>query len=448
MFSSLARSPMRRLAARAASVAAGAAMIAALSLTATTAHAAEEDAVPAYAGQTSVGPLTIEPSSGNWGDPFTRVSTNGLSLPEDGSVRWYLRAVKGVLSDFNNRSATFAGKVATPTATSYDLGPADLLPAKAMGVSSTYLPGGLDKTVVGSTFAVILYGTTSATFITGSYFRADIVVTDLGENKTGWKVVTAAPVEAITPSIALAATAQTDGSVKLDATVKTTDGSTATDANGTVEFARAGGTTTSVPVSNGSATFTASGLEANTEYTYTATYRAGTADKYKDSGAATAIISTVGTPQAPVNTDVTVTIPASASGLKFTVAAGSVSLGNAAQTATAFTASGALPKLSVTDGRTTKSAWSLNGKSSALTNSADATKTIAAQYLGWVAPTVTGGITAGTAVSDLTTDRALASWNGTSTSNVSATIDTTVTLAAPTTTVAGEYKGILTLTLI
>ena len=132
---------------------------------------------------------------------------------------------------------------------------------------------------------------------------------------------------------------------------------------------------------------------------------------------------------------------------------GPANLGTAASTANGFIANGNLRPVRVDDNRSTPAAWSVNGQASAFASGSDS---LGAQHLGW-APSLstnTTGAAAGPEVAPSTTageglavSRTLVSAGGTATAG-STTVDTALTLQAPTGTPAGAYGSKLTLTLV
>jgi hypothetical protein len=160
----------------------------------------------------------------------------------------------------------------------------------------------------------------------------------------------------------------------------------------------------------------------------------------------------VGEPVPPQQTEVTVTIPASAQGLRFTVTPGGVALAQAELDGEEFVATGALQEVRVTDTRADKQQWTLNGRTSDFDGPGDAA--IDGSALGWE-PELLGTGNAGTAGAEvapgtaggLSSDKPLAqapAGVGQSETRVQAG----VTLRAPADTPAGDYAATLTLTLI
>ncbi len=274
------------------------------------------------------------------------------------------------------------------------------------------------------------------------YYSATITVDAAGNYAVGGT----APVKTDTTT-ALAGAAHNDGTVELTATVS------AATASGTVSFQDAAGTEVgNAAVANGVASWTSGVLPADTTLQYKAVYSGDTA--FNASTSDTITVTTVGEPQPPQSTEVTVTIPASATGLKFTVTPGNVALSAAALQGTNYVAAGTLGEVTVSDNRATRTPWTLNGKAGAFANTADASKSIAASSLGWK-PALVGDANGGTAGAEVTagaagglsTDKPLAQAAAGATV-ADTTVKADVTLTAPADTPAGDYKATLTLTLI
>ncbi|ACZ31778.1 hypothetical protein Xcel_2764 [Xylanimonas cellulosilytica DSM 15894] len=153
--------------------------------------------------------------------------------------------------------------------------------------------------------------------------------------------------------------------------------------------------------------------------------------------------------------DVTVpetTTPEEPGAFEWTVSGtGAVSLGTAVQGEGAFTASGALHQVTVTDTRAGTPTWSINGTVGDFTAG---DRSFSGSALGWT-PAVsanTGGAVAGDAVQPgvgtaLTESRTLASAPA-GHAKGSATVDAGLGLRIPLTTPAGDYTGVLTLTAV
>ena len=269
----------------------------------------------------------------------------------------------------------------------------------------------------------------------------------------------AAPAKS-TPSVAFTgSTANANGTVTLTATVKKADNSTATDATGQVAFggtaAGANAVGANVPVVNGVATWTSPQLVANTQYAFSASFVGGSDPLYNDStsnGATT--VTTVAQAIDPVNTDITVTIPASPGGLTLTTTAGPVALSTAVLEGTDWVATGELGQVTVADFRENRVGWDLSGKVTDFAKTDDGTKTIGKQYLGWT-PTLVGSGNAGTQGAPVAAGTGLNPL-GSRLANAAAGVTGTetkvkagLTLKAPSaSTAAGAYKATLTLTLI
>ncbi|QZN86848.1 Ig-like domain-containing protein [Cellulomonas sp. C5510] len=278
---------------------------------------------------------------------------------------------------------------------------------------------------------------------TAKYFSVDVRIDT--EAKT-W-AVDAAPVEKVDTTTTLTPTAGNDGSVILTAAVVPA-------ATGSVSFVNTatGAQVGAGTLADGSASATVAGLTAGTEYRFKAVYGGDAAHNGSESNEA--VVTTVAEPQPPQQTDITVTIPASATGLKFTVTPGAVALSQATLDGTSYVASGTLGAVTVSDSRTTRTPWTLNGRAGAFVNKADATKTFAASALGWTPALVgTGNAgTAGAAVAPganggLSTDKALAQATAGVTGDETR-VEAGIALKAPSDVAAGEYTATLTLTLI
>jgi hypothetical protein len=128
-----------------------------------------------------------------------------------------------------------------------------------------------------------------------------------------------------------------------------------------------------------------------------------------------------------------------------------VSLGTAVQTGAAFTATGSLNTIEVSDTRTGGTApysWSISGQ---VSDFASATGSFGAGYLGWT-PSVSNtgtGVTAGTPVTSTVSGGAGLATSATlaaSTAAASADVDAELALVIPTSTPAGDYSAVLTVT--
>ncbi|PQZ91551.1 hypothetical protein CQ018_12955 [Arthrobacter sp. MYb227] len=130
----------------------------------------------------------------------------------------------------------------------------------------------------------------------------------------------------------------------------------------------------------------------------------------------------------------------------WTLGGSSISLGNAEQNAAGFSASGALPEITVTDSRENSTGWSLTGKSSAFESGSNS---FTASALGWVpgGSGTTGVVNAGDTVTP-GTGLAEARNLVTSTGKSTATVEAVLNLIAPAGTPAGNYTSRLTITAI
>ncbi len=129
---------------------------------------------------------------------------------------------------------------------------------------------------------------------------------------------------------------------------------------------------------------------------------------------------------------------------------GAVSLGTAVAGETAFTATGALPAITVRDTRPATTGWSITGTAGRFAT-ADGAASFSGARLGWT-PTVTGSASAGAPVAPagsggLAAGATLASAPaGTPSGDV--TVGAALTLGLPLDTPAGAYTGVLTLTAV
>jgi len=129
---------------------------------------------------------------------------------------------------------------------------------------------------------------------------------------------------------------------------------------------------------------------------------------------------------------------------------GAVSLGTAVAGDTGFTATGALPAITVRDTRPASSGWAITGTAGRFAT-ADGTASFSGARLGW-APTVTGSAAAGAPVAPaasggLATGGTLASAPAGAPSG-DVTVGAGLTLGLPLDTPAGAYTGVLTLTAV
>jgi hypothetical protein len=246
-------------------------------------------------------------------------------------------------------------------------------------------------------------------------------------------------------------TANSDGSVTLAAAVSPTV------ATGTVTFSAPGTSSVTVPVSSGAAGTTinhSAGLPYDQDVTFTATYNG---DSNYGSSSNTAVVHTAVAPanhgQAEVPETVTIAI-ADSGELTLAVASGGITFGSAQEDISAgqFTASAALPQVTVTDTRVTKGSWSLNASSTDLKTS-DKANVISAGLLSWARPTVTtpenSGAVAGAATQGLGQEAPLATFtDGGVLGQLETQVDTDLSLTAPITQAQGDYAGTLTITLI
>jgi len=286
---------------------------------------------------------------------------------------------------------------------------------------------------------------------------APYVKLDLAYNATtgAWGAPAAAPI-ATTTSLTAGATGTT---VALGATVKF-GSSVATAAAGTVSFfegATQVGTTQTVAAGLASVSLTA---VTDGNHSYTAVFAPSDA-VYSASTSASASVS-LGALVAPAFTaavpvGITFDIAAGTNGgvLQLTSRSSNVALGTATIGGGTFNASGTLNAV-VDDSRQAGSPdWSLTG---VMGDFAAGTKTLSGKYLGWT-PAVTAGsvgnagavvLPAPGSVNGLKTSSQL-SYGSTSAADpqvTSTTVSALLQLKAPKNTAAGNYAGVLTLTLI
>lgn len=281
------------------------------------------------------------------------------------------------------------------------------------------------------------------------YFSTDVRIewNDGGFAGAGtWEAVPDGPIEKVDTTTTLTPTAGNDGSVTLTAAVAPAA------ATGDVTFTNVGtgAVVGTDAVEDGRASVSVAGLQADTQYTFRARYAGDTL--HSSSTSNDAIVTTVGEPVPPQQTEVTVTIPASAQGLRFTVTPGGVALAQAELDGEEFVATGALHEVRVTDTRADKQQWTLNGRTSDFDGPGDAV--IDGSALGW-APELVGTGNAGTAGTDvapgtgggLSSDKPLAQAPA-GVAQSETRVRAGVTLRAPADTPAGDYAATLTLTLI
>lgn len=278
------------------------------------------------------------------------------------------------------------------------------------------------------------------------FFSTDVRITWDDATDTGtWEVVPDEPVEKVDTTTTLTGAALNDGGVRLTAAVAPAA------ATGTVTFKGGDGSTIATEdLSDGTASTVVGDLEPDNEYTFTAEYAGDAGHEASTSGTLT--VTTVGEPIPPQDTEVTVTIPASAQGLRFTVTPGGVALADAELEGEEFVATGTLPEVRVTDTRADRKQWTLNGRTSDFDGPDGAA--IDGSALGW-APELVGTGNAGTPGAEvapgngggLSSDKPLAQAPAGVTQSETR-VQAGVTLRAPANTPAGDYAATLTLTLI
>jgi hypothetical protein len=127
---------------------------------------------------------------------------------------------------------------------------------------------------------------------------------------------------------------------------------------------------------------------------------------------------------------------------------GAVSLGTAAQGENAFTATGSLHAVTVSDTRP-EGTWTINGQ---VTDFVGGSSSFSGAALGWAPEVTSGDALAGSAVAagsdpGLTATSALASGSGEN-GQADAVLGADLTLSIPLDTPAGDYAGVLTLTAV
>ncbi|GAA2137209.1 Ig-like domain-containing protein [Kitasatospora kazusensis] len=239
------------------------------------------------------------------------------------------------------------------------------------------------------------------------------------------------------------------------------------DAPGTVEFKDNGVSLGTQPVSGGAAQLTLSSL-AQGDHLLTAAFTPADATKFAASASAavpftvTPVVTPPNpggpTPPSPVGETITTTVAPGA--LVISVAGSAVTLPPLAlnSTSTLFSTAGPIQAVTVTDTRAGAPGWSVSGQVAPFSSGANA---INPENLGWAPNLVSKGdglkVTLGgqvnpanaveandTGVLGLKSSRTLATATGLGTAKVGADL----TLLAPTSTQAGTYQGVLTLTAI
>ena len=269
------------------------------------------------------------------------------------------------------------------------------------------------------------------------------------DSTTGaWAVKVAAP--ATTTSLTAGINPTVATSVDLSATVKKSDGTTATAAAGNVVFKEGTTTVATVPLASGVASATLTNVPYGNK-SYTAEFVPSNAYGASTSGAATLNVVDPNGNTKTTNVTTSVAVGAGRGTLTLTGVPATVALGSATLNAGTLDAQGTLNAV-VTDSRQLDfPAWSLTGQ---IADFKSGTKVLSGKYLGWT-PSVTGApnsvadavvLPAPGSVSGLTTVSTLATGapNNVEVSNVSALLQ----LKAPKNTPAGDYSAVLTLTLI
>jgi Bacterial Ig-like domain (group 3) len=280
--------------------------------------------------------------------------------------------------------------------------------------------------------------------------------------------VNQAPADATTTSLAISpASATTADTVKLTATVA----DTATAANtpaGTVQFAD-GATLLGNPVALSSGSASISNTYAVGAHNFTATYIPSSATTWNASASASQPYTV--TAFAGSSTSETILTTVAAGSLVISVSDGSsvvLPTPTLNADATYLTTSGPIHTVTVTDTRAGNPGWTASGQVSDFHNTSGPTNTPINGYnLGWVpavtthsaGQTVNAGATVAAATPPVVADPATTPAFGLKTARTlasaaagagtgTATLDAGLTLNIPTTTVAGTYSAVLTLTAI
>jgi|GEM_PF-1065435 len=422
----------------------------------------------AQAAPISGGTITLTPSSGNVSDPYfvtgMTVSAGAPAGYRGASSTWIFQ--NGVnMGGFSNLR-----KPATDNTTYGDFG-LDGTPASLDRSISPGNPYLTNKQLTGLNFAGTPSILQTGNFELRYYYHQFATSIDLVNEpyatitlnydsvSGAWAVpATVVPPVATTTSLTASASGT---SVTLSATVKkSSDSSVATASAGSVSFfegATQVGTTQTVAA--GLASVSLTGV-ANGAHSYTATFTPSNT-VYSASTSASASVS-VGSLIAPTDTaavpvGITFDIAAGTNGgaLQLTSHDSTVALGTATIGGGTFNASGTLHAV-VDDSRQAGSPdWNLTG---VMGDFAAGTKTLSGKYLGWTPAVAAGSVgNAGAvvlpapgSVNGLKTSSQL-SYGSTSAADPQVTT-TTVTallaLKAPKNTAAGNYAGVLTLTLI
>ncbi|GIF64365.1 hypothetical protein Ais01nite_24000 [Asanoa ishikariensis] len=261
-------------------------------------------------------------------------------------------------------------------------------------------------------------------------FRTSIVV-----NGTTWRIPVA---EATTTALSVGPA----GGIERGQEATFTANVTPNTATGTVEFKRGTTVIGSASVTNGVATFATTALPVGT-YQFTAAFTPADATAFKSSVSTAAAFTIAPGQTTGPSADVEILAPIDPGAFSLAVAAPTTSLSGGV---VGGTASGTLPKATVTDLRGTNVGWSLTGQ---LEDFAQGTSTIANSKLAWTPSAAkvsgSGAVTAG-AAADLGDTRTLCS----AASGASAgtfTCDAGLTLSIPDDVAPGEYAATLTLTL-
>ncbi|GGH51117.1 Ig-like domain repeat protein [Microbacterium album] len=288
------------------------------------------------------------------------------------------------------------------------------------------------------------------------YFSVPVRFTRTGSNNWDWTweaihETAEPPAELIETTTAVAIGVVTADSVALTATVEPAA------ATGTVQFTRDGQPAGDpVPVVEGIARTTITGLTPETAYSFAAEYAGDATHAGSASTAITIRTDAAAAPEDEVTPPILVEVPEvdapdEPSGLSISVSPASIALtGGARAEGQAWIAEASLGGVTVNDDRRNAGAqnWTLSGRAD---DFAGQDATISAWHLNWEPKVVSSpdgvNATAG-AKADLSASRTLATGSATAGTRVATVVDADLELTVPANTPAGEYQSKLTLILI
>jgi hypothetical protein len=336
-----------------------------------------------------------------------------------------------------------------------------------VGFSDAVLDGGAVATLKASpgTYTYVVACDSTQRFVSqpvgdSPYFQGTLTVT-----ATGWSFEHIAPGSGEPEKTATETTLTVPSLQSNGATLTATVSGDPT--GGTVQFTQDGANIGDpVAVSGGRATYAASGLAPQTQYSFGAVYSGD--DTHEGSSSDPVVVTTPAESTNPgepggdsSDSDVNVDVPGSAetpaTGLTIRVKPGSANLtGSVTRGEGVWEATGALGQVTVRDDRRDASAggWTLNGEATDFSQQGtDATGSIAASNLGWAPSKIGGQGAAGSAVAPgtdggLGTPKPLATGTASADGNVETTVEAELTLRVPADAPAGSYRSVLTLTLI